>query len=70
VLATVALNGSGVASYTTSTLPAGANPISANYNGDGNYYPDPSLELDEQIQPAPTTTTLKFNPNPVTVGQS
>ena len=70
VLATVALNGSGVASYTTSTLAAGANPISANYNGDTNYYPDQSLELDEQIQPAPTTTTLKFNPDPVTVGQS
>jgi Bacterial Ig-like domain (group 3) len=70
VLAKVAVNGSGVASYTTSSLPAGANAISANYNGDGAYYPDPSLELNEQIEPAPSTTTLSLNPEPVSVGQS
>ena len=70
VLGTDALNGSGVASYTTSSLAVGANVIYAAYNGDGNYVPVDSPYVTEKIQPAPSTTTLKFNPAPVTVGHS
>lgn len=33
------LNGSGVATFTTSTLSAGIHTITANYNGDGNFSP-------------------------------
>jgi hypothetical protein len=70
VLGTDALNGSGVASYTTSSLAVGANVIYAAYNGDGNYVPVDSPYVTEKIQPAPSATTLKFNPAPVTVGHS
>ncbi len=69
VLATVPLDGSAVATYTTSSLAAGADYISAEYNGNGYYYPDNSAYLKEQIT-ASTTTTVKFNPDPVAVGDS
>ena len=70
VLGTVSLNSSGAASYTTSALAAGANSVYAAYNGDGNYAPQTSPYVTEQIQPAPSTTTLKFNPSPATVGHT
>jgi hypothetical protein len=37
VLGAVAVNGAGVASYTTSALPGGSNSITASYSGDRNY---------------------------------
>jgi hypothetical protein len=32
------LNGSGVATYTTSALSGGSHSLSATYNGDSNYH--------------------------------
>ena len=37
LLGTGTVNGSGIATITTSTLPAGSDPITATYKGDGNY---------------------------------
>jgi hypothetical protein len=49
VLGPATLN-SGVASITLSTLPLGANPITAAYSGDGSYNPVTSPVLNEAIQ--------------------
>jgi hypothetical protein len=38
LLPATALNGSGQATYTTSTLPVGANTLTLNYSGDTNYF--------------------------------
>jgi len=37
-LATITLDATGKATYTTSTLTAGSHPIAGTYNGDGNYF--------------------------------
>jgi len=37
VLGSVAVNGAGVATYTTNGLPKGSNSITASYSGDSNY---------------------------------
>ena len=49
VLGPATLN-AGVASITLSTLPLGANPITASYSGDGNYNPVTSSALNEAVQ--------------------
>jgi len=65
-LATVTLNGSGVAtlSASTGTLPLGNYPITAQYNGDAN--DDTSSGSATAMIRNPTTTTLTAAPNPVT----
>jgi hypothetical protein len=63
-LATV--NGSGVATYTTATLPAGSNPITAGYT-DSNNVSGTSAVLN-QIVEQQTTTTLTSSLNPATYG--
>jgi hypothetical protein len=70
VLGTDALNGSGVAAYTTSSLAVGANPISAAYNGDGNYVPVNSPYVTEQIQPAlvkPSLYVADYGSNAISI---
>jgi hypothetical protein len=53
------LTTSGVATYTTTTLPAGANAITAVYSGDTNFIASTSSAVNQQVQtppPAPTAT--------------
>ncbi len=46
------LNGSGVATLTTSTLPVGTNSITATYSGDTNFSPSASPGLQQLVQGA------------------
>jgi hypothetical protein len=64
-LATLTLNGSGIASYTTSTLAPGTHSITAVYSGDAIHARSTSAAVMEIINPGATTITLGIsNPNP------
>jgi hypothetical protein len=54
---------SGSASYTSSTLPAGALALTASYSGDGNFS-NSSMALTQVVNLAATAATLTSNPNP------
>jgi hypothetical protein len=66
-LATVTLS-AGVAKYSTSGLPSGANVITAAYEGDANNNGSTSAPVDQVVLVA-TTTTLASSPNPSVFGQ-
>jgi hypothetical protein len=71
LLGTSALNGSGVATFTTSTLIVGAgHTISAQYGGNGTYAAGTSNTVNQQLQLGPTTTAVTSTANPSTSGQS
>jgi hypothetical protein len=69
-LATVPLNGSGQATFTTSALSAGTHSISATYNGDANNLPSISAPLNQVVNQAATSTALQSSQNPSAVGQA
>ena len=67
------LNGSGVATYSTSTLSAGSHSITAAYAGDTNFLGSTSAILTQVVNTAvllSTTTTLASSPNPSAPSQS
>ncbi|MGW9105936.1 Ig-like domain repeat protein, partial [Streptomyces virginiae] len=67
-VATVPLDMSGQAQYTTSGLEVGLHGMEANYSGDAEY--DPSTGADTQeVTLANTTTTLSFDPEPSVCGE-
>jgi hypothetical protein len=72
-LGTAALNASGVATFTTSSLAAGSHSISAAYGGDANFAPSTSTALTQTVN-APalsaTTTSLASSVNPSAYGQA
>jgi hypothetical protein len=60
----------GVATLTTSALPAGnAESITAVYSGNPPDAPSTSAVLSQTVQKSPTTTALTSTPNPSAVGQ-
>ena len=65
-LATVALNGSGTAAFTTSSLPLGITSIAAVYNGVTGTLGSTSPALTQTVVPYTTSTALlsSSNPNP------
>jgi sugar lactone lactonase YvrE len=63
------LNSSGVATLATTSLPAGADGLTAVYSGDTGFAASTSSVFTETIT-APTTTTLIAAPNPAQAGQS
>lgn len=67
-LATVTLNGSGIASLPASSngYPPGSYPITAEYAGNSTYNSSQSAAVTVKLNQAPTTTTLTASPNPVT----
>ena len=75
VLATVTLDGTGNASYTTSSLPT--NPsfpwathfISAVYSGDSHFTSGTAM-LNQTVHESATTTTLTSSPDPASFGQA
>lgn len=58
VLGTAQVNAAGVATFTTSTLTAGAHPITATYPGDTTYNSGTSPVLLQTVGKIPTTITL------------
>jgi hypothetical protein len=69
VLGTATLNASGVASFTTTTLGAGVQSITASYSGDTNNSPSVSAAVSEVVQ-SPTTTIVNSSSNPATTGNT
>jgi hypothetical protein len=69
VLGTETLNG-GLASFTTSALPAGVNSITAVYGGDANFGGSTSNVVKQVMKKATTSTMLSSSPNPSTYGQA
>ncbi|MGP4002228.1 beta strand repeat-containing protein [Streptomyces sp. 8N706] len=65
---TGALDASGVASVSTSTLPAGNYSITATYNGDTNYTPSAGTDT-HTVNRAPTSSTVTSTPDPSVFGQ-
>jgi hypothetical protein len=68
--APVALDNTGKASYTTSSLSLGSHNIFAVYNGDDNFTASVSDNLTQTINQAPTDIDLTSSDNPSTSGQS
>jgi hypothetical protein len=62
------LSGGGTATYSTSTLAAGAHSISATYSGDGNYLTASSTSGTETVNKATPMVTLSATPNPAALG--
>ncbi len=69
VLATVPLDGTGTASYTTSSLPLGGTTITAVYNGVSGIVGSSSPALSESVVPYTTATSLASSANPSRTGQ-
>jgi subtilisin-like proprotein convertase family protein len=65
----VRLNGSGQATFTTSTLAEGTHPITASYDGTPAFQPSSGL-VTQVVQKAATSTVVTSSVNPSTVGES
>jgi hypothetical protein len=61
--------GSGQATFTTSSLPAGSLSITAVYSGDTQYNSSTSATLTQQVNQAATSITISSAPNPSSAGQ-
>jgi Bacterial Ig-like domain (group 3) len=61
---------SGEASFTTSALALGSHPITAVYNGDGNFQSSASVVLTEAVNQATTSTSLQSSATPSNYGQA
>ena len=69
VLGTTTLNESGVATFTTSDLPAGDNSITAVYAGNSAFSGSTSPIFYQTVNAAATTTTASSTANPSVIGQ-
>ena len=69
-LGTGQLDAMGQATFLTSTLSVGSHPITAVYDGDGNFITSTSSPLSQTVNQAATTTTLAVDNNPSVYGQS
>jgi hypothetical protein len=72
LLGTVAVNSGGVATLTTSSLPVGANAITATYSGNSTFAGSTSSTLTETVAGSgltSTTTQITASPNPAIAGQ-
>src|SRR5665213_1104350 len=67
-LGTGALNSSGVATLSVSTLAVGSHSITANYAGAGSFTASTSAAVALAISAVTTTTSLIASPNPATQG--
>jgi len=68
VLDTVGLIGS-MATYSTSSLPPGGNPITATYNGDSTFASSGSPVLTQNVAKLSSTVVVTSSPNPASFGQ-
>ena len=69
-LGSATLNSSGVATLTTSKLPAGASSISASYGGSTDFSASKSGAISEVVDPAATTTVITSSLNPASYGEA
>jgi hypothetical protein len=69
LLGSVAVNSSGIATFTTSSLPAGVLSLTAVYSGNAGFAGSTSPAVNETVE-AVTTITLMATPNPAIQGQS
>jgi hypothetical protein len=69
ILATVALDGSGTASFTTTALPLGSTTITAVYSGTTDVLSSTSTALTQSVVPYTTETSLASSANPILPGQ-
>src|SRR5262249_13126352 len=69
-LATGQLNGRSQATFTTTTLGAGAHSITAVYGGDGTFGTSTSAPLSQTVNQASTTTTVATSKSPIVFGES
>ncbi len=69
-LGTSPVNGSGVATFSISTLSVGTHNITAAYSGDGNFSGSTSPALSQVVQQGNTSTALTSSLNPSTESQS
>lgn len=70
LLATVPVDGSGLAQYSTSTLSSGTHQIQAIYNGENNFGTS-SETITQTVAPTTTfTSILSSTPNPANVNES
>ncbi len=60
----------GTASCSSTTLPVGADVITATYSGDSNFNGSTSPNYTQTVNKADTSTSLSSNPNPSVFGQS
>lgn len=64
VLATLTLDGTGAASFQTTSLAVGVHTIIASFSGDATNSPSDSAQYQQTIQQITTTTTLASSSNP------
>ena len=70
-IGSASLNGSGVATLSTSSLPVGSHSISASYGGDGNFGTSSgTLSSAQVVNRASSATAITSSPNPSVVGQN
>ncbi|HUL44635.1 MAG TPA: Ig-like domain repeat protein [Bacteroidota bacterium] len=70
VLDTAALNGSGQAAFTTSSLAAGVHSVSATYADDANFSPSVSSVLSDTVLNSGTSVALTSSKNPSLRGEA
>jgi len=63
-------DGTGTATFATSTLSVGAHSITGVYSGDTNFTTSTSAVVNQRVNQARTTTTLASSVNPSTFGQA
>jgi hypothetical protein len=70
-LASPTVNGSGVATFSTSALSVATHSITATYNGSGNFTTSTSNTVSQVVNPASTSTTITSDtPDPSVAGQA
>ena len=69
-LGTAALNSSGVATLTLTTLAIGTYSVTAQYSGSASFPSSTSAAVSVTVSSQATTTSLTATPNPVTTGQA
>jgi hypothetical protein len=68
-LGTAALDSTGAASFTTSSLPVGNHSITASYSGDSNFNAGTSSAFLQIVNLDVPTVTVSVSPNPSFIGQ-
>ena len=69
-LGTGTLNGSGVATFSTTSLAVGTHSITAQYGGDANFGTSTSTPVSQVVNQAASSTTVTSGTNPSVFGQA